>query len=89
MGDFAQAIDRLDREAVRPGEDGGGLHGAPEGGGEDGGDFFSAEALGKALDLFPAIIGESYIRGAGEAIFRGEDGGAVTDEEDASVIGHK
>jgi hypothetical protein len=87
MGDFAKAIDGLDGEAVWQGEDGGGFHGATQRGGEDAADFFAAEALGKTADLLAAFIGEGDVGGASETILGGEDGGAVTDEEDAG-IGH-
>ena len=70
-----------------PGEDGGGLHGAAEGRGEDGGDLLAAQALGEAADLLAAFVGKGDIGGAGEAVLGGEDGGAVADEEDAGV-GH-
>ena len=85
--DLAQAVAPDDLESVRLGDDAGRLHRPAERRGIDRRDLFGAQPLGEPPRLFAAFVGKFHIGRAGEAILRGQDRGAVANEENAGAHG--
>ena len=85
--DFAQTIAPNDLESVRLRDDAGRLHRPTERGGINRRDLFRAQPFREAARLFAALVGKLDIGRPGEAVFGGQDGGAVADEKNARAHG--
>ncbi len=74
-----------DRKTVGLGDDAGGVHGSRERACVDGGEFLAGKTFAEALRLVLPLFGQGNIRGASKAVFGGQIGSAVTDQEDAGA----
>ena len=68
VGDLAQAVAHDRRQAVRPGDEAGGVDAAPQRAAVDGRDLVVGEPIAEPLGLAPAFVRDVDVDGAGEAI---------------------
>jgi hypothetical protein len=85
MGYLTKAIAGLHFASVGLRQDAGRLGGAIERGRVDGAKGLTSESSREPPRLFPSFIGKWHVGGAGETILRRQDGGPMSDQENAGV----
>ena len=81
MRDLAQAVADDRRQAVRAGDEAGGVDAAAQRAAVDGGDVVVGEPLAEPLGLAAPFVGDVDVDGAGEAILGAELRRAVADQD--------